>query len=94
MRVTACVKCDGRRLLHLPRLADLVGVKYVGEMVTVRELGRVAHPDRDASRGAPSTIRIGVLQALVCAACGYFELYTKDPDRIWVDGQAIQRRAR
>ncbi len=89
-RIQPCAKCDSPRVLFLTRLADLVGVRHVGKMVATRELARVVNPDPDPARGAPLTIRVGVLQAYVCPACGYVELYTKHPEGILVDGVVIQ----
>jgi predicted nucleic-acid-binding Zn-ribbon protein len=61
-------------------------------------------PDRDSSSASPAKIAFlpqardatfdsetlfGSLSAAVCRACGFTELYTKEPQSIPVDGKAV-----
>ncbi|MCA9596499.1 MAG: hypothetical protein KC776_24455 [Myxococcales bacterium] len=88
MRTThRCPKCDYRQVLHIPRLVDLVAMPLGSELPAVRELARVENPGKGKAR----VIRMGVLEAYVCASCGFTELYTQNPEHIVVDGNVVRR---
>ncbi len=77
-----CPKCDGREVLHVTRIQDKdqVGDGAVLSIQSVR-------PGWAFGRHENS----GVLEAYVCAACGFTELYTKDVGQLVVDGEIIRR---
>lgn len=65
-----CPKCAHEKILHLPRL--WAHSQPLGEIV--------AHVG-----GGWSPTPFGVMQAYVCARCGFTELYAQQPDKIPID---------
>ena len=72
MRTThTCPKCKNQEVLFLPQIADR------DDDDSVRPLSaHVVHFDWK------DDVEIGKLQAYVCCACGYTELYTKEARQI------------
>jgi predicted nucleic-acid-binding Zn-ribbon protein len=83
-----CPKCHNNRILHIVRVADRIGDSQASEPM------RVAH--YQVSLGtifglpASTTRSAGELEAGVCPRCGYTELYTREPDKIVVDGVNVR----
>ena len=82
-----CPKCRGTHLLVLPRVEQEVD-KY--GRVEAWRIARV--PERVEGFPLPGgePVAAGVVQAYICKACGFTELYTRDPEAIPVDGKAVR----
>jgi len=99
-RSLTCPKCSGRELLHVTQLADRVGDMGGARMDHGEDprpeaaqfyptrIARVPNPD--GSFWASHVLGAGLLEAIVCRACGYTELYTRDPASIPVDGTVVR----
>lgn len=98
-RTLICPKCDGRRILHVTQLADRVGeigggrVEHgldpepsPGQFYPLR-IARLRNPDGSFFKSHVSAA--GLVEAFVCRACGFTELYTCDPEQIPVDGELV-----
>jgi predicted nucleic-acid-binding Zn-ribbon protein len=69
-----CPKCQNQEILFFPQLADRDDDDNVRPLVF-----HVVHYDwRD-------DVEVGKIQAYVCRACGYTELYAFDANKIEVD---------
>jgi predicted nucleic-acid-binding Zn-ribbon protein len=83
-----CPKCHHDRILHIARVADRVDDADFSRPM------RVAHYQVDLGSflglAATTTKSAGELEAGVCRRCGYTELYTKEPDKIVVDGVNVR----
>ena len=51
-------------------------------------IARIKNPE--ASWLSSDVAAVGLVEAFVCKACGYTELYTSNPDRIPVDGELVR----
>jgi len=87
-------------LLHITQIADRVG-EYGGtkmeEGVGASAEAGAFYPWRIARLKNPhaswltsDVAAAGLVEAFVCRACGYTELFTKSPDRIPVDGTIVR----
>lgn len=77
-----CPKCGHNRILYIAQVADSDGE---GDDQPMRVALVSRHgPVGDVLRGT------GELEAGVCRACGYTELYVKDPGAIPIDGQRVR----
>lgn len=77
-----CPKCSAKRILRVSRIEDKApGGK--GAVLAVRS--RV----RDGDEGLGEWVNIGVFEAIVCARCGFTELYIQSPETIPVDGRIV-----
>lgn len=96
MRDARCPKCQHNRILHVAEVADTSGMPVeapdLGHAPPLQRgfyhpfrLARVEDPDPGIldrwQKGA-----VGLVEAYVCRACGYTELYTRAPDQIPIDG--------
>ena len=68
-----CPKCDGRDLLHIPRLVD-----FQNSVIA-------AHVSSEDWASSGQMTVSGVVQAIICRACGFMELYAAEPEKIPVD---------
>jgi predicted nucleic-acid-binding Zn-ribbon protein len=68
-----CPKCENREVLFVPRVADRDDRDYVRPLVL-----HVEHLDWKDTE-------LGVIQAYICRACGYTELYTVQAAALPVD---------
>ena len=68
-----CPKCKHGEIVFLPQLADRDDDDLVRPLVV-----HVVHLDY-------KDLEMGTLQAYVCRACGYTELYTKDAKGLPID---------
>lgn len=86
-----CPKCDGDRILYIAQVADRYGEHLNSDATTPM---KIAHYEKNVGSilgmAMSTTSRAGELEAGVCAACGYTELYTRDPHNIIVDGTNVQ----
>ena len=86
-----CPKCDHDRILYIANVADRYGDIQTSDASTPM---KIAHYRKDAGKvfgfAVTTTERAGELEAGVCPACGYTELYTRDPQNIVVDGKYVQ----
>lgn len=72
-----CPKCGSRRLGHLENLLD-----QEGERDTKLKIGKVT----ENLYNFKVKTTAGEIEAYVCAACGYYETYVKDPKSVpWDD---------
>jgi hypothetical protein len=96
-----CPKCSGARLLHVTQVADTTGEmgEYVGAPLKTGamassskawRLARVPNSPDSQSLFRPDGYAAGLVEAYVCRACGFTELYTRDPESIPVDGTVIR----
>ena len=74
-----CPKCAAESVLKLGEVADLGTFSGGARAPTVRQIARYDG----------GWIHVGHLEAYVCRACGYSELYTRNPDVIVVDGERV-----
>lgn len=82
-----CPKCQGNHILHLARVDQQVDP--YGQI----EAWRIARvPQQMAGFPLPGgePVLAGVVQAYICRACGYTELYTRDPEAIPIDGTLVR----
>ena len=88
MRKTGiCPKCSHDHTLLVDRIAD------TGEWETdIRDMHLAVVYQGKRFFGDEKLERAGKLSAVVCRACGFTELYVKDPERIPVDGTSIVER--
>ncbi|MBA3460001.1 MAG: hypothetical protein H0T46_08570 [Deltaproteobacteria bacterium] len=88
MRKTGiCPKCNHDHTLLVDRLAD------TGDYDTViRDMHLAIVHKGEGWFGDEKLGRAGQLSAVVCRACGFTELYVKDPERIPADGNTIVER--
>ena len=83
MRTTLrCPKCDCREILHIKEIQDKDQIKR-GAVLSIQ--------GRRPSWVFGSFENVGVIEAYVCSACGFTELYTKKPEELEVDGDIIER---
>lgn len=84
-----CPKCNHDRILHIVHVADRSG-ENVNHSVPMR----VAHYRKALGQvfgmAVSTTETAGELEAGVCRACGYTELYTKNPQDIVIDGVNVR----
>src|SRR5437016_5606848 len=79
-----CPKCRHNRILAIAAIPD------ADDTSLPRELHVATVPNPDRGFFAAMMIRAGRLQAAVCRACGYTELYTTAPDQIPIDGEWVR----
>lgn len=68
-----CPKCSGREFLHIPQLVD-----FQNSVIAAH----VSSKDWETSGKMTVT---GVVQAIICRACGFMELYATEPAKIPID---------
>jgi predicted nucleic-acid-binding Zn-ribbon protein len=79
-----CPKCQHNRILLIERMPDM------GEVSSeIRELHVATAFVGESYFGNEKLTTVGKLSACVCRKCGYTELYTKDPDKLNIDGRYI-----
>lgn len=72
-----CPKCGHSQILHVTEVAD--------------QMQRAANPYvRALLAHIGGGLAAGELEAAVCVACGYAELYVKDPRAIPIDGRYVR----
>jgi predicted nucleic-acid-binding Zn-ribbon protein len=81
-RSHVCPKCGGQSLLHVQRAMN--SHQYNAASVIRLALRGTA------IAGAVLGLEPGALDALVCRACGYMELYVREPETITADGETIR----
>jgi hypothetical protein len=99
MRDGHCPKCHHNRILHIREVADTRGAATappdIGEASPGFKQGfydpwriaRVENPKRGFLNQQDGAV--GLVEAYVCRACGFTELFTREPDRIPVDGEQV-----
>jgi hypothetical protein len=50
---------------------------------------REPRAERDGDEGLGEWVNVGVFEAVVCARCGFTELYIDAPEKIPVDGRVV-----
>ena len=76
-----CPKCSHNRILLVRDVADAdEGHRPMQIAITFAGTGML---------GGVKTRRQGKVSAAVCKSCGYTELYTADPESIFVDGDYV-----
>jgi predicted nucleic-acid-binding Zn-ribbon protein len=70
-RNLACPKCGGRKIGHLESLPDTLGDET---HVIPRRVGTMMIDGRRT--------RVGMIEAYVCAVCGYLEEYVAEIERV------------
>ncbi len=86
-RTGRCPKCDSKRLLYVSQVADSHDHAAVGGF----QQARLAYVPEPGPLGIGVIGRgFGALEAGVCRACGFVELYVKDPESIPVDGTHVR----
>ncbi len=86
-RTHTCPKCQNERILHLSRIDQQVD--QYGQIEAWR-IARVPQPIEGFPLPGGEPVVTGVVQAYICKACGYTELYTRDPEAIPVDGTLVR----
>jgi predicted nucleic-acid-binding Zn-ribbon protein len=76
-----CPKCTAKRILRVAQIED----KAPGEGAVLAVRSRI----RDGEDGLGEWVNIGVFEAIVCARCGFTELYIRSPEKIPVDGRIV-----
>lgn len=71
-----CQKCGSDKIIRRVHLKDRGGHGNFAEELTARMF---RNPGALFFKGAEKS----VLRAEVCGACGYVELYVKDPESLW-----------
>ena len=99
MRDGRCPKCQHNRVLHVREVADSTGrhsTPTVGTSLPVEATGYF-NPLRIARIENPGAgffdvpdAAAGVVEAFVCRACGFTELYTRGADQIPIDGTLVR----
>ena len=96
-KTTRCPKCQHNHILFLTQVADRYDSggadsnalkKGPLKFSSAWRIGLMPAPNAGIFTLRPMTA--GVVQAYVCKACGYTELYTRDPGSIPVDGEIVQ----
>jgi predicted nucleic-acid-binding Zn-ribbon protein len=93
-----CPKCDGKHLLHVLEVAD-AGRQHDSKPGEPREhlvegifnrfrIARIPNPDPGFFDDRVAAI--GLVEAYVCRACGFTELYTRHADKIHADGRLVR----
>ncbi len=86
-----CPKCQCDRILYIATVADRYG-EHLNQDASVPM--KIAHYSKSMGKvlglALTTTERAGELEAGVCPACGYTELYTKNPHDIIVDGVNVR----
>ena len=86
-----CPKCQHDRILYIATVADRYG-EHLNQDASVPM--KIAHYEKSAGNlcglALTRTERAGEHEAGVCPACGYTELYTKNPADIIVDGANVR----
>ncbi len=99
LRQGVCPKCDHHRTLHVTQIADAlgdIGGSTMNVPLTPIDAGqflpwRLARvPNQGTGIFSSSVAAAGIVEAYVCAACGFTELYTRQPERIPVDGTLVR----
>jgi len=91
-----CPKCQHNEVLHIEQVADVLGdwadretTDRARERPRQEAQSRAFRIARVPSTSPAETATAGLVQAYVCRACGYSELYTTDPAKIPVDGTLV-----
>ena len=80
-----CPKCGHNHILVISMVPDHVG----GTGLEPAKIALVPGKAGLFFNAIDDSTQAGSLSAAVCRACGYTELYTKDPGSIPIDGEAI-----
>jgi len=96
-----CPKCGGNRILHVTQVADSVG--EIGDQLAgpkprgpveqgskAWRIARVPVPEEQRRWWKGLMNVVGLVEAFVCRACGYTELYTVEAAEIEADGELIR----
>jgi predicted nucleic-acid-binding Zn-ribbon protein len=100
MRTThVCPKCGNNQLLHVRQVADRLGEAYAHHLGAEPTRGptsdepsdqwRLARANKQPHPGKVKMVSVGRVQAYVCRACGFTELYTADVADIPIDGHFV-----
>src|SRR5689334_10987510 len=73
-----CPKCNGREIVYVPRIVDRSGSDTFPLALWVGVRRKTGHGRDQLEYEAP----FGQLEAFVCQACGYAELYVADVSRL------------
>jgi hypothetical protein len=77
-----CPKCQSTRIGHLETVEDRT---HGGSTAQPAAFGRAARPGVfEGARVKPNELW-GALEAYVCADCGFYETYVKEPDMVPFD---------
>lgn len=83
-RTQKCPKCGHDRILYVSEVPDSRSTEPMRIARIKRQVASVL------GMQAVTFDAVGELEAGVCAACGYVELYVKDPSSIPVDGSSVR----
>jgi hypothetical protein len=86
-RTHTCPKCQCDRILHLARIDQQVDPYG---RIEPWHIARVPQPIEGFPLPGGEPVVAGQIQAYICRACGFTELYTRDPEGIPVDGTLVR----
>jgi hypothetical protein len=86
-RSQTCPKCQGNHILLIARVALLADAYGREEPL---HIARVPAGVEGFPLPGGEPVPAGLVQAYVCRACGYTELYTRDPQSIPIDGSTVR----
>lgn len=104
MRAThLCPKCSANRILHLTQVADRIGETGdplaagaglergpIPDFSRAFRIARIPLPEKERRWYRADDATAGLVEAYVCKACGFTELYTRDPESIPADGEIVR----
>jgi hypothetical protein len=95
-RTGVCPKCEGRRVVHVAQVADAgnwngMGIGSISARAGTHHVPRRVLVQRTVSKGvfggtSEGFEPVGETEAYVCADCGFFEEYVREPHGVrWED---------
>ena len=93
-----CPKCDHDRVLHVAQVADRTGATrkaldadhptFDDGTFHPWRIARVWNPEQGFFDGPDAAA--GLVEAFICRACGYTELYTRGIEQLEPDGEYVR----